>query len=241
MDSISKKTVLITGASRGIGKAIAILFAKNNYTVYGTSTTEEGANNISKFLKDYGGYGITLDVTKYDTYKEVINSIKSPISVLINNAGITRDKILFRMSDDDWDAVINTNLKSIFKLTKFVAIEMMKQKYGRIINISSVSAFRSQVGHSNYMASKAGLIGLTHGLASELGRYNITVNCIAPGLIETDMTKNLPNNEEDIKKLPIQRIGQPEDVANAALFLASENSGYITGTTIHVNGGMFMN
>lgn len=236
-------TVLITGATRGIGKSIAIEFGKINYSVYGTATTQNGVDYIKNLFKENNitGDAILLDVNNYEHYKSALSIIKEPISVLINNAGITKDKILFRMTDDDWDNVLNTNLKSIFKLCKFVSPQMMKQKYGRIINISSISAFKGQVGHSNYMAAKSGLIGLTHGLASELGRYNITVNCIAPGLIETDMTKDLEYVQSEIQKLPISRIGCPEDVSNAVLFLANEKSGYITGTTIHVNGGAYMN
>ena len=236
-------TVLITGASRGIGKSIAIELGKSGYEVYGTATTQDGVYSINGYLEANGinGQGILLNVNNYDAYKDALSIISNPISVLINNAGITRDKILFRMLDDDWDSVLNTNLKSVFKLSKYISAQMMKQKYGRIVNISSVSAFKGQVGHSNYMAAKSGLIGLTRGLASELGRYNITVNCVAPGLIETDMTKDLPYLEEEIKKLPISRIGKPEDVANVVKFLVNENSGYITGTTIHVNGGMYMN
>lgn len=235
-------TVLITGASRGIGKSIAIELGKCGYDVYGTATTQEGVYSINGYLETFkiNGKGILLNVNDYSAYKNALSIISNPISILVNNAGITRDKILFRMSDNDWDDVLNTNLKSVFKLCKHVSQQMMKQKYGRIINISSVSAFKGQVGHSNYMASKSGLIGLTHGLASELGRYNITVNCIAPGLIETDMTKDLTHAAEDIKKLPISRIGKPEDISNVVKFLANEQSGYITGTTIHVNGGMYM-
>jgi len=236
-------TALITGASRGIGKSIAIELGKCGYEIYGTSTTQDGVNSINEYLKanEINGKGILLDVNNYDMYKDAFSIIPNPISILVNNAGITRDKLIFRMSDDDWDNVLNTDLKSVFKLCKFISSQMLKQKYGRIVNISSVLAFKGKIGQINYMAAKSGLIGLTHGLASELGRYNITVNCIAPGLIETDMTKNLTQNEEEIKNLPISRIGKPEDIANAVKFLINEHSGYITGTTIHVNGGMYMN
>lgn len=236
-------TVLITGASRGIGKAIAIELGKNGHRVYGTSTNQEGVYAIREYMAAHNinGDGILLDVNDYNSYKDALSIITEPISILVNNAGIVKDNILFRMNDEEWDDVINTNLKSVFKLTKFIAKQMVKQKYGRIVNISSISAFVGKVGHSNYMAAKSGLIGLTHGLACELGKYDITVNCVAPGLIDTDMTKNLSNKEDTINKTPINRIGTPEDVANAVVFLCDSKSGFITGSTIHVNGGLYLN
>ena len=241
------KIVLITGASRGIGKAILQQFAQNNATVIGTATSDSGAGTISQYLQqnNFKGCGVKLDVADSQNIQTVIDFISKNygnISILVNNAGITQDNLFMRMSDEQWDNVINTNLSPIFKLCKSVVRPMMKERFGRIINISSVVAFSGNAGQANYCAAKAGVIGLTKSLARELGSRNITVNAVAPGFIATDMTNKLSEEQraEMVKNIPLGRAGTPDDIADAVIFLASENAAYITGTTIHCNGGMYI-
>lgn len=235
-------TALITGASRGIGKAIAIELGKLGVNIIGTATTEDGVTTIQQYLNEnnINGNGIIFNALDESTYENIFNA-STDISILINNAGIVKDNIIFKMSDDEWNNVIDVNLTSVFKLIKRISKKMMAKRYGRIINISSISAYKPEIGHFTYMASKSGLTGLTHGVALDLARFNITVNCVAPGLIDTDMTKDLKLKDERIKKIPVGRIGEPSDISNAVTFLASRNSGFITGSTIHVNGGVYMN
>jgi len=241
---MTKSIALVTGASRGIGKAISERLAKDNFFVIGTATTDHGAQAITDYLGE-NGYGLKLDVTDTASIESVIDTINNdygtPI-VLVNNAGITRDNLLMRMKDEEWFDIINTNLTSVFRLTKSVIRGMMKAKTGRIINISSVVGSTGNAGQANYAAAKAGIIGFTKSMAKELGSRNITVNTVSPGFIDTDMTKEL---NEDIKNslltnIPLGRLGTTEEIAHAVAFLASANASYITGETLHVNGGMFM-
>ncbi len=239
---------LVTGASRGIGKAIALELASSGYKVIGTATTEQGAENISNYLQEngYDGKGMVLNVADDDSINLLMDTIKEQfnesIAVLVNNAGITRDNLLMRMKTDEWDAIISTNLSSVFKMSKKVLRPMMKKKWGRIVTIGSVVGSTGNPGQANYAAAKAGLIGFSKSLASEIGSRGITVNVVAPGFIDTDMTKSLDENQRSalISKIPGARLGTPEDIAKAVSFLCSEGAGYITGETIHVNGGMFM-
>ncbi len=239
---------LVTGASRGIGKAIALELASSGYKVIGTATTEQGAENISNYLQEngYDGKGMVLNVADGDSINLLMDTIKEQfnesIAVLVNNAGITRDNLLMRMKTDEWDAIISTNLSSVFKMSKKVLRPMMKKKWGRIVTIGSVVGSTGNPGQANYAAAKAGLIGFSKSLASEIGSRGITVNVVAPGFIDTDMTKSLDENQRSalISKIPGARLGTPEDIAKAVSFLCSEGAGYITGETIHVNGGMFM-
>lgn len=241
---VTKQIALVTGASRGIGKAIAQKLVQDGFFVLATATTEAGAEAISVALQE-NGQGIQLDVADAQSVETVMKKVADKFgvpAVLVNNAGITRDKLLMRMKDDEWDAVITTNLTSVYRMCKSVLSGMMKEKYGRIINISSVVAATGNVGQANYAAAKAGMVGFTKSLAKEVGSRNITVNTVAPGFIDTDMTKGL--NEELKTKLlaaiPLARLGQAEEIAHAVAFLASPQAGYITGETLHVNGGMFM-
>lgn len=244
--SDTRKTVLVTGASRGIGRAIAGYFAgKEQYRVIGTATTPQGAELIHQSLGSTGGAGYQLQVEKQESVDEVLSTIAQVhggVDILINNAGITRDGLLMGMKDEAWDQVLNINLDSVFKLSRACIRSMLRNKWGRIINVSSVVAFMGNAGQTNYAAAKAGMIGFTRSLAREVGSRNVTVNAVAPGFIETDMTKEL--NEQTIEKLKeqiaLKRLGQPEDIAAAVLFLASDQASYITGETIHVNGGMYM-
>jgi len=236
---------LVTGASRGIGKAIAEQLAGMGATVIGTATTDTGADNISAYLSDVGGKGLCLNVTDADSIASVMKSITGEfgaISILVNNAGITKDNLLMMMKQDQWDDIINTNLTSIYRLSKAVVRAMMKARKGRIINIASVVGLTGNPGQTNYSATKAGMLGFTKSLAREIGSRNITVNCVAPGFIDTDMTKELADEQRDalIKQIPLNRLGNPADIAAAVGFLAGPQAAYITGETINVNGGMYM-
>jgi len=236
---------LVTGASRGIGAAIALELGKQGATVIGTATTESGAAKISAALAAVKGIGLALDVNDPAQIEATLKTIADrygDVSILVNNAGITRDGLLMRMKEDDWDAVISTNLKSVYRMSQAVIRPMMKAKAGRIINISSVVGHMGNAGQTNYAAAKAGMAGFTKSLAAELGSRGITVNCVAPGFIDTDMTKELPeaHREELLKRIPLGRLGQVEDIAAAVSFLASPSAGYISGETIHVNGAMYM-
>jgi 3-oxoacyl-[acyl-carrier protein] reductase len=244
---MDNKVALVTGASRGIGKAIALQLGSDGYTVVGTATTESGAANISAYLSEANidGQGVALNVTDADSITTVLKMIAENFSapvVLINNAGITKDNILMRMKEDEWDDVVATNLTSIYRLSKACVRGMTKGRWGRIINISSVVGSMGNMGQSNYAATKAGAEGFSRSLARELGSRNITVNCVAPGFIDTDMTKDLPDDSKDmlLSQIPLSRLGQPEEIASVVGFLAGDTGGYITGETIHVNGGMYM-
>jgi 3-oxoacyl-[acyl-carrier protein] reductase len=239
-----KQVALVTGASRGIGKAIAERLAGDGFFVVGTATTDNGAQAISAYLGE-NGKGLKLDVADAESVAEVTKIVNDEFgtpAVLVNNAGITRDNLLMRMKDDEWDSIISTNLTSVYRMSKAVLRGMMKAKTGRIINISSVVGSTGNAGQANYAAAKAGIAGFTKSMAKEVGSRNITVNTVAPGFIDTDMTKEL---SDDIKQsllssIPLGRLGEPEEIAHAVSFLASPHAGYITGETLHVNGGMYM-
>jgi 3-oxoacyl-[acyl-carrier protein] reductase len=245
-DAASPRHVaLVTGASRGIGRAIALALAQAGQTVIGTATTETGAAGIGEALGPLGGRGIVLNVTDGAALQAAIDAIVTAhggLHVLVNNAGITRDTLAMRMKDEDWDAVIDTNLKAVFRASRAVMRPMMKQRYGRIVNITSVVGASGNAGQANYAAAKAGVAGMTRALARELGSRGITVNCVAPGFIATDMTDGLPEAARTalLGSIPLGRLGAAEEVAHAVAFLASPQAGYITGTELHVNGGMFM-
>ncbi|MFJ2993122.1 3-oxoacyl-ACP reductase FabG [Pandoraea sp. NPDC087047] len=239
---------LVTGASRGIGRAIALELARQGATVVGTATSEAGAQGIDAYFTEAGvaGKGIVLNVTDADGVAAALDDIlkqHGKLDILVNNAGITRDNLAMRMKDDEWDDVIDTNLKAIFRLSRAVIKPMMKARSGRIINVTSVVGSAGNPGQANYAAAKAGVAGMSRSLAAEIGSRNITVNCVAPGFIDTDMTKALGEAQHEALKtrIPLGRLGAPEDIANAVAFLASPQAAYITGTTLHVNGGMFMN
>ena len=243
----NKKIALVTGASRGIGAGIAVEMARQGFIVIGTATTNDGAKIITQMfeLNKLDGMGYVLDVNSNKSINDLITKINTEIgeiNVLVNNAGITKDALLLRMKDDDWDAVINTNLRSVYKLSQAVIKGMMKNRYGRIINISSVVGHTGNAGQTNYAATKAGISGFTKSLAQEIGSRGVTVNCVAPGFIDTDMTKALsePQREQLLKHIPLGRLGAPADIAHAVCYLASDLAGYITGETIHINGGMLM-
>ncbi len=241
---MTKQIALVTGASRGIGKAIAEKLTEDGFFVVGTATSEEGANSISTYLGD-NGKGLKLDVADSDSITAVIKTINDEFgipTVLVNNAGITRDNLLMRMKDDEWDDIISTNLTSVFRMSKAVLRGMMKVKSGRIINISSVVGFTGNAGQANYAAAKAGMIGFAKSMAKEVGSRNITINTVAPGFIDTDMTRELSDEIKDtlLSSIPLNRLGKGKEIAHAVAFLASAGAGYITGETIHVNGGMFM-
>ncbi|MFA5982817.1 MAG: 3-oxoacyl-ACP reductase FabG [Methylococcaceae bacterium] len=241
---MDKKIALVTGASRGIGKAIAERLAKDGFYVIGTATTEAGSESISSYLNE-SGKGCQLNVADAQSVETVIKKISEDFgvpSVLVNNAGITKDNLLMRMKDEEWDDIINTNLTSIFRMCKAVLRGMMKAKTGRIINISSIVGATGNAGQSNYAAAKAGIIGFTKSLAKEVGSRNITINTVAPGFIDTDMTKHLGEELKNnvLASIPLARLGQADEIAHAVSFLASDGAGYITGETLHVNGGMFM-
>ncbi len=241
-----KHVALVTGASRGIGAAIADLLCEAGHTVIGTATTENGAERIEARLKAMGnGAGASLDVCSSASIDATLNGIKSrfgPPTVLVNNAGITRDQLLLRMSEDDWDAILDTNLKSVFRLSKACLRGMMKARWGRIVSIASVVGSTGNPGQANYSAAKAGMVGFSKSLAQEVGSRGITVNVVAPGFIATDMTDELAENQRQalLDKVPLARLGDPRDIAMAVAFLVGESGNYITGETLHVNGGMYM-
>ena len=246
MKETTPHIALVTGASRGIGAAIALELAHQGFVVIGTATTDEGAAKISHTLSAHAKCrGVNLnvnDAAAVDALVEQIITEHKGLHVLVNNAGITRDTLAMRMKDDDWDAVLDTNLKAIFRLSRAVMRPMMKQRYGRIISITSVVGASGNAGQANYAAAKAGVAGMTRALARELGSRNITVNCVAPGFIETDMTAALAEEQQKalLGQIPLGHLGKPADVAHAVAFLASDKAGYVTGQELHVNGGMFM-
>jgi 3-oxoacyl-[acyl-carrier protein] reductase len=244
---LSGQVALVTGATRGIGKSIALALGAAGATVIGTGTSDAGAAAISEGLAQAGvhGRGAVLNVTDAEGVERLLGEIEKEsgaVSILVNNAGITRDNLLLRMKDAEWDAVLDTNLKSVFRLSRAVLRGMMKARAGRIINITSVVGASGNAGQVNYSAAKAGIAGLTRSLAREIGSRNITVNCVAPGFVDTDMTQALPEAARTalLGQIPLGRLGQPADIAAAVVFLASPAAGYITGTTLHVNGGMYM-
>jgi|MBT6355395.1 3-oxoacyl-[acyl-carrier protein] reductase len=243
---LNEKLVLVTGATRGIGRAIALTLGEAGATIIGTATSEEGADNISKIFSECEilGKGMKLNVTDNDEITSVLKAVTDEygeVDVLINNAGITRDNILVRMKEDEWDDVINTNLSSVYRMSKAVLRGMIKKRSGRIISITSVVGAMGNAGQSNYSAAKAGIMGFTKSLAREVGARGITVNAIAPGFIETDMTESLPKDQKEAlaSQIPMGRLGSVKEIAQAVLFLADESGSYITAQTLHVNGGMY--
>jgi len=243
---LKEKLVLVTGASRGIGRAIALTLGAAGATVIGTATSEEGAANISKIFNENNilGKGMKLNVTENEQISDLLNSITEDygtVDILINNAGITRDNILVRMKEDEWNDIINTNLTSVYKMSKAVLRGMIKKRSGRIISITSVVGAMGNAGQSNYAAAKAGIMGFTKSLAREVGTRGITVNAIAPGFIETDMTDNLPEDQKLAlaAQIPMGRLGTTNEIAQAVLFLADDSGSYITAQTLHINGGMY--
>ncbi|MFH2140590.1 MAG: 3-oxoacyl-ACP reductase FabG [Pseudomonadota bacterium] len=245
--TLQGQIALVTGASRGIGQAIALELGKQGATVIGTATSDKGAQAISEYLAAAGvtGTGLALNVNDTAQIEQVLDTLRKQfgeISILVNNAGITKDNLLARMSEEEWDDVLTTNLKSVFRLSRAVLRAMMKARTGRIINISSVVGSSGNPGQTNYSASKAGMVGFSKSLAQEIGSRNITVNCVAPGFIDTDMTQALGEEQRAklVEHVPLKRLGKPEDIAAAVAFLAGPGAAYITGTTVHVNGGMYM-
>jgi 3-oxoacyl-[acyl-carrier protein] reductase len=242
----TQQIALVTGATRGIGAAIALQLAQQGFQVIGTATTPEGAAKISAALSAYPGCeGKSLNVTDAPAVDSLIDEIvknRGGLHVLVNNAGITRDTLAMRLKDDDWDAVIDTNLRAVFRLARAVIKPMMKQRFGRIISITSVVGASGNPGQANYAAAKAGVAGMTRSLARELGSRGITVNCVAPGFIDTDMTSGLSADQQQnlMSQIPLGRLGKPQDIAHAVAYLASEQASYITGHELHVNGGMYM-
>lgn len=240
------QVALVTGASRGIGSAIAMELAKRGLKVIGTATTEEGAIKVTQALSLYAGCaGKVLDVNDVAGVDALIEGLikeHGGLQILVNNAGITRDNLAMRMKDDEWDSVLDTNLKAVFRMSRAVMRTMMKQRYGRIINITSVVGASGNPGQANYAAAKAGVTGMTRALARELGSRNITVNCIAPGFIETDMTAQLAEDQQKslLSQIPLGHLGKPSDIAHAVVYLASPQAAYVTGQELHVNGGMYM-
>ena len=244
--SMQGQIALVTGATRGIGRAIALELMHKGFKVIGTATTAAGAASIGEMLQAGGGRGVSLDVNDAAGVDALVDGIvkeQGGVHVLVNNAGITRDTLTMRMKDDDWDAVLNTNLNAVFRLARAVIRPMVKQRYGRIISITSVVGASGNAGQANYAAAKAGVAGMTRSLARELGSRGITVNCVAPGFIETDMTRALSEQQTSalMGQIPLGRLGRPEDIAHAVGFLASPQAGYVTGVELHVNGGMYMN
>ncbi|WP_313602131.1 3-oxoacyl-ACP reductase FabG [Comamonas jiangduensis] len=245
MTESKKQVALVTGASRGIGAAIALELANRGYTVIGTATTDAGAARIGETLAALGGRGVNLNVNDaagVDVLMDDILKTDGGLHVLVNNAGITKDTLAMRMKDDDWSAVIDTNLQAVFRLSRAAIRPMMKQRFGRIISVTSVVGAMGNAGQANYAAAKAGVAGMSRALARELGSRGITVNCVAPGFIATDMTAVLPEEQKKAlaAQIPMGDLGKPSDIANAVAFLASEGAGYITGHELHVNGGMYM-
>ncbi|MDX2506700.1 MAG: 3-oxoacyl-ACP reductase FabG [Gammaproteobacteria bacterium] len=245
--SMENEVALVSGASRGIGQAIALSLGRKGATVIGTATSEKGAENISSYLQENNikGQGMMLNVIEQASIDQVLEAMKENYgmpSILVNNAGITRDNLMMRMKDDEWDSIIQTNLTSIFKLSKACLRAMMKARKGRIISIASVVGLTGNPGQVNYAAAKAGIFGFSKSLAREVGSRGITVNSVAPGFIDTDMTRALPDETKDalLSQIPLNRLGQAEEIAAAVTFLASEEASYITGETINVNGGMYM-
>ncbi|MDH5512770.1 MAG: 3-oxoacyl-ACP reductase FabG [Gammaproteobacteria bacterium] len=245
---LNGQIALVTGASRGIGQAIALELGRCGARVFGTATSPDGAEKIGTVLKEKGvtGQGVVLDVNSTDSIASALSEIEKSAgapAILVNNAGITRDNLLLRMSEEEWDAILDTNLKSVYRLSKACLRAMTKARTGRIISISSVVGVIGNAGQANYAAAKAGLIGFTRALAREVGSRNITVNAVAPGFIDTDMTRALPEAQKEalLKQIPLGRLGLAEEVAAAVAFLASPQAAYITGSTLHVNGGMYMN
>ncbi|MBA5248058.1 MAG: 3-oxoacyl-ACP reductase FabG [Gammaproteobacteria bacterium] len=246
MNNLTGKIVLVTGASRGIGQAIALTLGNAGATVIGTATSDQGAEAISATLKDNGvmGVGMALNVTNNEQIVEVIKAITGTygaVDILINNAGITRDNLLMRMKEEEWDDIMNTNLASVYKMSKAVLRGMMKKRAGRIISIASVVGAMGNAGQTNYAAAKAGIMGFSKSLAREVGARGITVNAVAPGFVKTDMTDALPEEQKEMlaKQIPMGRFGSVDEIANAVLFLAGEGGAYITAQTLHVNGGMY--
>ena len=241
---LAGKIALVTGASRGIGKAIALELAQRGATVYGTATTESGAQAIQAYLEPFKGHGVALDVNDVPAVDALMATLtkEGGPHILVNNAGITRDNLAMRLKDEDWDAVVQTNLNSVFRLCRAVVRPMMKAREGRIINVTSVVGAIGNAGQANYAAAKAGVAGMSRALARELGSRNITVNCVAPGFIDTDMTRVLSDEQKQglMTQIPLGRLGEATDIAKAVAFLAGDQAGYITGTTLHVNGGMYM-
>ncbi len=244
---VEGKVALVTGASRGIGQAVAQALGRAGATVVGTSTSDSGAVSISNYLRDarYRGAGVKLNVNDGAEIEAVLGKIESEhgsVAILVNNAGITRDNLLLRMKEAEWDEIMETNLKAVFRLSKLVIRPMMKARFGRIINITSVVGSMGNAGQVNYAAAKAGVAGFSRSLAKEVGSRNITVNCIAPGFIDTDMTSGLPDEQKNamLAHIPLGRFGQVQEIAAAVMFLASEGAAYVTGSTLHVNGGMYM-
>ena len=245
--NLNGQIALVTGASRGIGRATALKLGQAGAVVIGTATSQNGADAISAALTDAGiqGQGMMLDVSQQDSIDAVLKQISEQFGapvILVNNAGITRDNLLMRMKVDEWDDIINTNLSSVYRLSKACLRAMMKARYGRIISIASVVGVTGNAGQANYAAAKAGIIGFSKSLAQEIGSRGITVNTVAPGFIDTDMTRNLPDEQKQalLSKIPVGRLGQADEIAAAIVFLASPEAGYITGETLHVNGGMYM-
>ena len=244
--NLDNQVALVTGATRGIGRAIALELARQGAKVVGTATSEAGAQAIGEYLAEFGGKGVVLNVTDAAGCGAVIDDVQKSygsLSILVNNAGITQDQLAMRMKDEEWDSVIATNLTAVGRLSRLVLRGMMKAKHGRIINITSVVGAAGNPGQMNYAAAKAGVAGMSRALAREIGSRNITVNCVAPGFIDTDMTKALGEGQHEalLTQIPLGRLGQPEDIAHAVAFLAGPTAAYITGTTVHVNGGMYMN
>ncbi len=246
-ETLKGEIALITGASRGIGQTIALALGKQGATVVGTATSDKGAESISGYLAENGikGQGMALDVTDADSVMQMLAGMTEAFgapSILVNNAGITRDNLLMRMKEDEWDDIISTNLTSVYRMTKACLRAMTKARKGRIISISSVVGASGNAGQTNYAAAKAGLVGFTKSLAREVGARGITVNAVAPGFIDTDMTRALPDAQREalLGSIPLSRLGQPEEIAAAVTFLASPSAAYITGETLHVNGGMYM-
>ena len=244
---LRNKVALVTGASRGIGKAVAVSLAEQGATVVGTATTEAGAAAISEYLAEASaeGMGLVMNVTETESVDAAVKQIQEKFGapvIVINNAGVTKDNLMLRMKPEEWDGVISTNLSSLYRVTKAVLRGMTKARWGRIINISSVVAATGNMGQCNYAASKSGLEGFTRSLAHEVASRNVTVNAVAPGFIETDMTRDLPDAHKEslLANVPLGRLGQPEEVAAVVAFLASDAAAYVTGSTLHVNGGMFM-